>query len=105
MYFGEIVEPMRAKATLYTRNTGEPYRKVEFTKQGKPDVPKSYTGMFYLRVSEDSKRKWLPFGAIDEALAQRQRILDNLGSGLRATTGVCVGGAEPQPSTWRGAID
>lgn len=82
-------------ATLYTRNTGESYQKVEFSKQGKPVVPKDYSSAFYLRVSEDGTRKWLSFSGLDEALAQRQRIFDNIGIGLRPSTGLAP--AEPAP--------
>ncbi len=68
---------MRATATLYTRNSGEPYQKVEF-KNGKPVPPKGYDGAYYLRVSESGKRTWKYFASIDEALISQSNIVTNL---------------------------
>jgi integrase len=68
---------MRAKATLYTRISGQPYSKVEF-KKDKPVVPPSYEGAFYLRLSEDGKRKWVSFPNLPEALTAQANIETNL---------------------------
>lgn len=74
-------------ATLYTRRTGEPYQKVVF-KNGKPVVPGDYSSAFYLRISEDGKRRWLSYPSLDEALTARQNMTDNIVRGLRPSTGV-----------------
>lgn len=74
-------------ATLYLRRTREPYEKVVF-KSGKPVVPRDYNSAFYLRVSEDGKRKWVSYSTLEEALSQRQKMTDNITKGLRPSTGL-----------------
>lgn len=62
----------RPKATLYLRHDVG-YEKVDFSK-GKPIVPSDYKGAFHVRFTEDGKRKWASFPALDEALAHRDRL-------------------------------
>lgn len=71
---------MRATATLYTRISGQPYAKVKFTDKHKtkPVVPADYSGAFYLRLSEDGKRKWVSYPNLDEALTAQANIETNL---------------------------
>ena len=80
---------MRATATLYTRLSGQPYSKVEF-KNHKPVVLPSYDGVFYLRLSENGKRKWVSFKNLTEALTAQANIETNLD---RARKGI-----EPLPA-------
>jgi len=67
---------MLATATLYTR-TAAIYEKVEF-KNGKPIIAKDYAGTFYLRLSEDGKRKWVPFKSLDAALTEQANVTTNI---------------------------
>ncbi len=69
---------MRATATLYTRFSRQPYSKVKFGKNGKPVVPAGYQGAFYVRHSEEGKRRWVSFKSLDEALTQQSNIETNI---------------------------
>lgn len=93
---------MRAKATLYTR-TNAVYSQIQF-KKGKALVPRNYDGTFYIRVTEDGKRKWLPFASVDAALSQRQKLTDNLEAGLRPTTGLTATSAPTVAASPKGNL-
>jgi integrase len=90
---------MQATATLYTR-TDAVYSKVEF-KNGKPIVPKDYQGTYYIILSEDGKRKWVPFKSLDVALTQQANIETNLD---RARKGIAPLAVTPVLTTEKGTI-
>jgi len=76
---------MLATATLCTRieavsDTGKSYSKYErlHLKGGKPVAPKDYAGKYYLRVSENGKRKWMTFRTVEEALAAQANFTTNI---------------------------
>ena len=69
---------MRASASLYIREPQQPYSKVQLLKNGKPDVPKDYEGMFYIRVSENGKRTWKGHKNLDDALTEQANLETNL---------------------------
>ncbi len=68
---------MLPRVTLYLRYTKQPYSRVDF-KNHKPIVPKDYDGVFYLRLSENGKRKWISFKTLTEALTRQSNIETNL---------------------------
>jgi len=61
---------------IYIRTTGTPYRPV-LCPEGNPEIPREYKGKFYLRVSENGKRTWLPFATIGEAMIGHSGFIDN----------------------------
>ncbi len=90
---------MQATATLYTR-TNAVYSKVAF-KSGKPIITQDYEGLFYLRLSEDGKRRWIPFKSLDVALTQQANTLTNLD---RARKGIAPLAVPPVQTTEKGTI-
>lgn len=87
---------MREKtAALYIRNSGQPYQKVKFSKDGDPILPKDYGCGFYLRVNDGGKRKWLYFPTVHEALSARRIAKTNIETGIPTTKG--LGTPTPAP--------
>jgi integrase len=90
---------MWAAAPLYIRQPKQPYTKVEF-KTGKPVLPKDYEGIFYLRLSENGKRRWKPFRSLDAALTQQANIETNLDRARKGIPPLVVA----EPVTDKGTI-
>jgi integrase len=85
---------MHQTATLYIRNTGEPYSRVDF-KKGKPEVPQNYTGSFYIRTWKNGKRVWDSFKSLEAALTTQSDIATNID---RIRKGIApLPTAEPEP--------
>lgn len=93
---------MRATATLYTRFSRQPYSKVKFGKNGKPLVPAGYQGAFYVRHSEDGKRRWVSFKSLRDALTRQSNIETNID---RARKGIApLSAVEPTDGKVTGTI-
>jgi integrase len=86
---------MRATATLYTRNSGEPYQKVEI-KNGKPVTPKGYDGAYYLRLSENGKRVWRSYRSQEEALTAQANFETNFDRERKGIAPIVVAADAPK---------
>lgn len=73
---------MPAKATLYLRTRVAEgkykYSRVTFDRKNNPEIPADYDGTFYVRVRENKKRTWVPFGQLDKALVFQTKFEGNV---------------------------
>ena len=71
---------MKPTATLYIRtDRTAPYTRLEFNKKNhQPILPDGYGGLFYVRVTEDGKRRWKGFSDFTAAQSEQKRFKANL---------------------------